>query len=208
MDNIRIPGVHDNLNNVQPGNEIPVVRRQMVVAVVAILMLNGLLGGIWEQHAPAPACVVAAPQSGASRIDSPGIARIEGEGRYTVAQVKHPPGLSAILRNVASRHVAVFQHDLRVVRADGGGNHGPAAARSNDLPRIEARRGAWSLRGGGNRQRYGDHRKPALQFQTRSNLRDHLLFPERQLTRIVAPGQAGPRIHRFFFAFFRALPVC
>jgi hypothetical protein len=60
--------------------------------VVAALMFDGLAGWIGKDHAPGSAAVIAAPQGGASGIDSGRLAGIESEGVDTGAQIEHTPG--------------------------------------------------------------------------------------------------------------------
>ena len=182
MNNIRVPGIDSNLTNVQPGDVMAVLRGQTVVTVVAVLMLDGLFGGIGEEHAPGPAGIVAAPQSSVSRIDSPGIPRVEGKGFHARTQIEHPPGLTAIVRDVPPGHVAVLHYQTGIVGADRGANCGSASARADDPPRIEARCRPRILCGSDDRQSHRSERKKTMQSQVRSHLRNNLFFPERQLS--------------------------
>ena len=67
-----VAGVDDDLGDFEAGDVALVVCGQGVVAVVAVLVLDGVFGGVGKDHAPGAAAVVAAPESGAGGVDSIG----------------------------------------------------------------------------------------------------------------------------------------
>src|ERR1039458_10329148 len=101
MDDLRVLRIHDNCANTQAARVVLVAGRKTVIRVVPVLVLDSVLGGIGENHAPRAATVVTAPQGGIAGVDHLGIARIESESFDDCAQVKQAPGLAAIEGNVA-----------------------------------------------------------------------------------------------------------
>ena len=107
-----------------------------VVGVVADLMLHSIAGRAGKNHLPGSPGVVAAPKSGISGIDDLRVRRVEGEGFNNAAEIEHMPGLAIILRNVTAGHIAVLNHQPRIVRTDRRTDRGASAAGAHDLPTV------------------------------------------------------------------------
>ena len=139
----RIGGVHHHGLDVRvlAARIEGVVAREHGVRVIAPAVLDRVLRRVREHDAPRAAGVLAAPENRVGRVEHACVARIEREGLHHASEVEHPPALARIARDVGARHVAPFDHEARVVGADGGTAHGPAAARTHDRPGVLTRRG-------------------------------------------------------------------
>ena len=110
--------------------------------MIAVLVLDGVLFRIREDHAPGASGVCTAPQRLVAGIDHLGVPRIERERVDYPAQVEHAPGPGAIQCDVGAGHVAVLQHDVGIVGTDGGCDHGAAPAGADNRPGVAARSGS------------------------------------------------------------------
>ena len=139
-----------------------VVGEEDAVAVVADRSRHGVLRRVRQDHAPRAAGVVAAVDGLGAGVDRLRPGRVEGEGRRHRAEVEHAPGRAAVAREVGAGHVAAEHDDLRVVRADGGPTHRPAAAGADDPPGVEPRGARRAERvGAGQGARRGRERRTA-----------------------------------------------
>ena len=81
---------------------------------------------------PVFAAIRATPQTRCMGVHGLWIQRVEDKEIHDAAQIEHAPGTSPVVGDIRARHVAGDQHGIGVMRTDGGIEHGPTAARSDD----------------------------------------------------------------------------
>src|SRR5947207_4998585 len=86
---------------------------------------------------PAPPAIGTAPQARSLCVHRLGIQGIENKKADDSPQIEHPPGTTAVMRDVSTRHIASDQYCVDIMWADGGMEHGSSATGANDakIPR-------------------------------------------------------------------------
>ncbi len=106
--------------------------------MVADLVFNRIVMRVGKDHAPRSSMIFATPQRHISRVDYVIARGIKGERVSTRKQVEHAPGIAVVMCDVGTGHVAMLDHCVRIVRADGWGDHRSASTWTNNFPGIEA----------------------------------------------------------------------
>src|SRR5436305_595256 len=90
---------------------------------------------------PALTRVGTAPQSDTLCVNYFGIERIEHKEPGHAPQIEHPPRLPTVMTDIRAGHVTGHKNCIAIVRTDGGIEHGPAAAGTQNLkiPRPESK---------------------------------------------------------------------